>query len=85
MSASSSEHVDNLSNGLHNNNNDNNNKCTNLKTGLGYMIAKDDILIFRCFKCKINYKMDFDKELILIGFQAYAIFVKEILINLFCC
>ena len=28
------------------------------------MIAKDDILIFRCFKCKINYKIDFDKELI---------------------
>ena len=28
------------------------------------MIAKDDILIFRYFKCKINYKIDFDKELI---------------------
>ena len=28
------------------------------------MKAKDDILIFRCFKCKKNYKIDFDKELI---------------------
>ena len=58
MSASLSDHVDNLSNGSHNN------KCTNCKSGLAYMIAKDDILIFRCFKCKINYKIDFDKELI---------------------
>ena len=28
------------------------------------MEAKDDILIFRCFKGKINYEIDFDKELI---------------------
>ena len=28
------------------------------------MMAKDDILIFRCFKCKKNYEIDFDKELI---------------------
>ena len=31
---------------------------------LEYMIAKDDILIFRCFKCKKNCEIDFDKELI---------------------
>ena len=71
MLDSLSNHVDNLSNGLHNNNsnnnnnnNNNNNKCTNCKSDLDYMIAKDDILIFRCFKCKMNYKIDFDKELI---------------------
>ena len=28
------------------------------------MLAKDDILIFRCFKCKKNYEIDFNKELI---------------------
>ena len=28
------------------------------------MITKDDILIFRCLKCKKNCKIDFDKELI---------------------
>ena len=28
------------------------------------MIVKDDILTFRCFKCKKNYEIDFDKELI---------------------
>ena len=39
-------------------------KCTNCKSGLDYMTAKDGILIFRLFKCKKNYKIDFDKELI---------------------
>ena len=65
MAASLSELVDNLSNGLHNNDDDNdNNKCKNCKSGRYYMMAKDDILIFRCFKCKKNYEIDFDKELI---------------------
>ena len=58
MSASLSNHVDNLSNGLHNN------ECVDCESGLDYMKPKDDILIFRCFKCKNNYKIDFDKELI---------------------
>ena len=58
MSTSLSNLVDNLSNGLPDN------KCINCKSGLHYMIAKDDILIFRCFKCKKNYEIDFDKELI---------------------
>ena len=63
MTASLSELVDNLSNELHNNDDDNdNNKCKNCKSGLYYMMAKDDILIFRCFKCKKNYEIDFDKE-----------------------
>ena len=51
MPASLSEHVDNLSNGLHNN------KCVDCKSRLDYMKAKDDILILRCFKCKMNSKM----------------------------
>ena len=46
MSASLSNHVDNLSNGLHNN------KRADSKSGLDYMKVKDDILIFRCFKYK---------------------------------
>ena len=46
MAASLSELVDNLSNGLHSK------KCTNCRLDLEYMIAKDDILIFRSFKCK---------------------------------
>ena len=58
MPASLSEHVGNLSNGVHNN------KCVDYKSGLDYMKAKDDILIFRCFKCKKNYKIGFDKELV---------------------
>ena len=60
MAASLSELVDNLSNGFLNNDN---NKCKNCKSGLYYMTAKDDILIFRCLKCKKNYKIDFDKEM----------------------
>ena len=58
MPASLSNHVDNFSNGLHNN------RCVDCESGLDYMIAKNDILIFRCFKCKKNYKIGFDKELI---------------------
>ena len=58
MSASLSDLVDNLSNGLHNN------KCVDCKSGLDYMKAEDDILIFRCLKCKKNYKIDFGRELI---------------------
>ena len=58
MPASLSKHVDNLSNRLHNN------KCVECKSGLDYMKDKDGILIFRCFKCKKKYKIDFDKELI---------------------
>ena len=58
MATSLSDLVDNLSNGLHSK------KCSDCGLDLEYMIAKDDILIFRCFRCKKNYKIDFDKELI---------------------
>ena len=57
MTASLSKLVDNLSNGLHSK------KCTDCGLDLEYMIAKDDILTFRYFKCKKNCKLDFDKEL----------------------
>ena len=46
ITASLSELADNLSNGLHSK------KCTDCGLDLEYTLAKDDILIFRCFKCK---------------------------------
>ena len=58
MSTSLSNLVDNLSEGLHSD------KCTDCKSYLDYMAAKDEQLIFRCFECKKNYKKDFNKELI---------------------
>ena len=58
MSSSLSSLVDNLSEGLHSD------KCTNCKSCLDYMIAKDDQLIFRCFECEENFKKDFNNELI---------------------
>ena len=50
--------ADNLSEGLHSE------KCTDGKSCLGYMMFKDDQLIFRCFECKNNYKKESNKELI---------------------
>ena len=58
MSSSLSNPVDNLSEGLHSD------KCTNCKSCLDYMIAKDDQLIFGCFECEENFKKDFNNELI---------------------
>ena len=58
MSRSLSNLVNNLSEGLHSD------KCTDCKSCLDYMIFKDDQLIFRCCKCKKNYKKDFNKELV---------------------
>ena len=58
MSSSISSLVDNLSERFHSD------KCTDCKSCLDYMITKDDQLIFRCFKCKNNYKKDFNNELI---------------------
>ena len=45
MSTSLSNLIDKVSNKLHNN------KCSDCKSGLDYMIAKDYVLIFKCFKC----------------------------------
>ena len=57
MSSSSSNLVDNLSEGLHSD------KCTDCKSYLDYMTTKDEQLIFRCFECGNNYEKDFNKEL----------------------
>ena len=62
MSSSLSNVVDNLSAEFHSN------KCIDHKSYLDYMTAKDDQssftqLIFRCFKCKKNYRKEFNKEL----------------------
>ena len=58
MSSSLSNLVDNLSEGFHSG------KCTDCNSCLDYMMFKYDILIFRCFECKKNYKKEFNKELI---------------------
>ena len=58
MSSSSSNLVDNLSEGLHSD------KCTDCQSCLDYMSFKDEQLIFRCFEFKKNYKKDFNRELI---------------------
>ena len=58
MSTSLSKHVDNLSEGLHNN------RCVDCKSCLDYMKNKDEKLIPRCFSCKKNCEKDFNKELI---------------------
>ena len=36
-------------------------KCTNYKSCLDYMPTKNEILIFRCFRCKKNYEKGFNK------------------------
>ena len=58
MSTLSSILADNLSEGLHND------KCTDCRSYHDYMLIKDDQLIVRCFRCKINCKKDFNKNLI---------------------
>ena len=63
MSTSLSNLVNNLANGVHNDN------CTDFKSYLNYMPTKDEPrsctqLIFRCFECKKNYEKDFNKKLI---------------------
>ena len=55
MSSSLSNLVDNLSEGIHSD------KCTDCKSYLDYMTAKDEQLIFRCFECEENYEKDFNK------------------------
>ena len=56
MSASLSDLVDNLSEGLY--------KCKNCKLHLDYISIKDNQLLLRCFRCKKNYEKHFNKELI---------------------
>ena len=58
MSTSLSNFVDNLSEGLHND------ECKDCKSYLDYVTIKDNQIIFRCFSCKKNYEKGFNKELI---------------------
>ena len=58
MSTSLSKLFNNLSEGLYND------RCIDCKPYVDYMTTKDEQLIFRCFRCKRNYKKDFSKELI---------------------
>ena len=58
MSTSLSKLVDNLSEGLHND------ECQDRMSYLDYMKTKDEQLIFRCSSCKNNYKKDLNKGLI---------------------
>ena len=57
MSTWLSKLVDNLSEGLHND------ECKDCKSYLDYMTTKDEKLIFRCFSCEKNYEKDFNKDL----------------------
>ena len=58
MSTSLSKLVKYLSKRLHSN------KSIDSECHLDYMSIKDDLLIFRCFECKKNYKKDFNKDVI---------------------
>ena len=58
MSTSLSSLLSNLSEGLHND------RCIDCKSCLDYMTTKDEQLIFRCCRCKMNYEKNFNKELI---------------------
>ena len=55
MSASLSNLVDNLSNGLH--------KCKNCESSLEYINAEDSKVVFKCLNCNKDYNKDFNKEL----------------------
>ena len=58
MSTSLSKLIDNLWEGLHNNN------CKDCMSYLDYMTTKDEQLIFRCFSYKKNYEKKINKDLI---------------------
>ena len=58
MSTSFSKLIDNLWEGLHNNN------CKDCMSYLHYMTTIDEQLIFRCFSYKKNYEKKINKDLI---------------------
>ena len=61
MSSSLSKLVDNLSEGIHNNNN----KCSDFKSNLYHMrITKNKKLLLKCFNCNIYHKKKFNNDLI---------------------
>ena len=58
MSISLSSLVNNLSDGPYND------KCTDCKSCLEYISAKDNQLIIKCLKCNKNHNREFIKDLI---------------------
>ena len=58
MSRPLSSVVDNLSEGLHND------QCTDCESCPDYMSIKDNQLIFKCISCNKNYNKNFNKEVI---------------------
>ena len=58
MSSSLSKHVDNLSEGIHNN------KCCDCESNLDYIKIKNEKLLLKCFNCNAYYKKKFNKDLI---------------------
>ena len=58
MSTSLSSLVNNLFDGLYND------KCTNCKSCLDYMSAKNNELMCKCLNCNKNHKKDFNNDLI---------------------
>ena len=58
VSTSLSSLVDSLSDGLYNI------KCKDCNSFLDYMNFYDDKLVYRCFDCKTNYKINFNNKLI---------------------
>ena len=75
MTRSLSNLVDNLSEGLHNY------QCTNCKSGLDYILNKDNQLIFKSIECSKTHKNHFNKDLIKKYLEIHMNFVIEILIN----
>ena len=79
MSTSLSKLIDNLSEGLHNDD------CKDCKSYLDYVTIKDNKSIFRCFRCKKNYEKNFNKDLIQRFANIYEFCNGNlILTNLFC-
>ena len=73
MSTSLSSLVDNLYQRVHSD------ICTDCKSCLEHISAKDNQLVFKCLKCNNNHNKD------IIDLQAHINFVMEILMYLFCC
>ena len=92
MSSSLSKHVDNLSEGIHNN------KCADCKSNLDYIKTKNEKLILECYNCKQRYRKKFNKELIERFASTYeydiimirqgrrqSLVLQNVLINLYYC
>ena len=67
MSRPLSKHIDNLSEGIHNN------KCVDCKSCLDYVRStKNEKLILKCFNCETYYRKKINKELIKIFASTYV-------------